>query len=467
MDYSHLGFQQFSLKASNLKYSADTIVASIRSASMKEKSGFVLNNLVTDFSMNPTGVSLENLSIKTPGSEIKRQAIISYPSLAALKNDPGKLGLDLDLKNSKIAMKDLLTFVPQLRNQTTSLSPDATIFVDATITGKVNDMNFHKLVLKGLSATDINANGVVNGLPDAEAFMQISTSINFKLPKATYLHSFHRTRCLIIFLFPTAVSANGKIKGGMKNLYANLSINSSSGNAAIDGTLQNITDKNKATYDVVLHTSNLQLGSIMQNPKLGPATGDFKVKGTGFDPQTANATFKSMISNITLNNYNYHNIQAHGSIANKNYRIDATVSDPNLAANVDANGNFSGKYPTLHLQSTIDSIKTLPLHLTKQKNIYHGDIAADFSNLDPDHLDGNLKVTHSILVTDSNRITIDSIGLTATNSGVNEQIRLKTNFLNASIDGQYKLTQLANVFQQSIDPYYSLLSERYSECCTL
>ena len=70
----------------------------------------------------------------------------------------------------------------------------------------------------------------------------------------------------------------------------------------------------------------------------------------------------------------------------------------------------------MHLQSTIDSIKTLPLNLTTKRNIYHGDITADFSNLDPDHLDGNLKVTHSILVTDSNRITIDSLTLTAANS---------------------------------------------------
>ncbi len=456
MDYSHLGLHKLSLKASNVEYSTDTMKLSIQSASMKEKSGFVLNNLTTDFLMVPTGVSLDNLLIETPGSEIKRKAIISYPSLTALKNDPGTLGLDLDLQNSKIAMKDLWTFVPQLRNQTSSFSPNSTIFVDANITGKVNDMNFQHLLLRGLSATDINVNGVVSGLPNANSIYANLNINKFQTSKRDILAFLPANTLPQNISLPAALSANGKIKGGMQNLYANLSVNTSSGNAAIDGTIKNITDKNKAAYDLVLHTGKLQLGSIMQNPKLGAMTADFKVKGTGYDPQTANAVFNAVISSITLNNYNYHNLQAHGNIADKNYKINATVDDPNLTAVVDANGNFTGKYPTLHLRSTIDSIKTLPLNFTTQRNIYHGDIAADFTNLDPDHLDGNLQVTHSILVTDSNRITIDSLSLVASNSGANESLVLNSDFLNASIIGKYKLTQLGDIIQKSVQPYYAL-----------
>ena len=123
----------------------------------KDQSGFILNNLTADFAMNPTGVSLQNLLVETPGSEIKKSAVITYPSLAALQKDPGVLGLDIDLQNSKISMKDLQTFLPALSAQATPLSPNSTLYVDARITGKVNDLNFQKLILKGLSATDINA----------------------------------------------------------------------------------------------------------------------------------------------------------------------------------------------------------------------------------------------------------------------------------------------------------------------
>ncbi|MGN6601560.1 MAG: translocation/assembly module TamB domain-containing protein [Ginsengibacter sp.] len=456
MDYSHLGITDLSLKASHVEYSLDTMKASIQSGSMKEKSGFVLDNLTTDFSMNPTGVALENLSLKTPGSDVQRRAIISYPSLTELKKDPGTLGLNLDLRNSKISMKDLWTFVPQLKDQTSSLSPNAELFVDAIITGKVNNMNLQHVVLKGLSTTDINVDGVLSGLPNANAIYADLNIHKFQTAKRDIIAFIPPNTLPSNISLPTALSANGKIKGGIKDLYTNLSIQSSSGNAAIDGTLQDISDKNKATYDVVLHTEKLQLGSIMQNPQLGSLTADFKVKGQGYDPQTANATFNSVVSNLTYNNYNYHNIQAHGNIAAKKYKINATVYDPNLTASVDANGIFSGKYPTLDLNAKIDSIKTKPLNLSAQKNIYHGDIAASFSNINPDSLNGHLLVTHSILVNDSNRVTIDSILLNASNSGANENIVLRSDVVNASINGKYKLTQLGDVFYQSISPYYSL-----------
>jgi hypothetical protein len=205
-----------------------------------------------------------------------------------------------------------------------------------------------------------------------------------------------------------------------------------------------------------LRTTALQLGSIMKNPKLGAVTADLKVKGTGYDPKTANATFSAVIPAIGLNNYNYHNIQAHGNLAHKNYTINATVADTNLTAHIDGSGNFSGKFPTLVLKSTIDSIKTLPLHLTTKRVIYHGNINADFSNLDPDQLRGNLFVTHSILVTDSNRITLDSLAVLASASGDTANIDIKSDLLNASIKGKYKLTQLGDVFQRSIQPYYAL-----------
>ncbi|MEO8823242.1 MAG: translocation/assembly module TamB domain-containing protein [Ginsengibacter sp.] len=460
MDYSHLGITGLSIKGSNIEYSTDTILASIQSGSMKEKSGFVLNNLVTDFSMNPTGVSLKNLLIQTPGSDIKNEAVISYPSLVALSNDPGKLGLNINLQNSKIAIKDLLTFVPQLKSQTASMAADATIFVDTKITGQVNNMNFQRLILKGLSATDINVNGVVRGLPNPDALYTDLNINKFQTSGRDIISLLPPNTLPQNISIPTALSASGKIKGGMKDLYANLSIKSSSGNAAVDGSLQNITDKIKAKYDLVLHTNGLQLGSIMKNPKLGAMTGNFKVKGSGLDPKTANATFSAVIPTIVLNDYNYHHIQVNGNLANENYTIIATVSDPNLTARIDGAGNFSGEYPTLKLKSTIDSIKTLALNLTSQRIIYHGKIDADFSNLDPDHLEGNLNITHSILVTDSNRITLDSLSLIASGAAESENISIKSDFLNISVKGKYKLTQLGDIFQQVIQPYYALSGTR-------
>ncbi len=460
MDYVHLYLQDISIKASDLQYSLDTTIVSIQSASLKEKSGLLLNNLTADFSMNPTGVSLQNLLIETPGSEIKRSAVISYPSLDALKKDPGMLGLDIDLVDSKIAMKDLLTFVPMLNTPSNNISPNSTLYVDAKITGRINDLNFQRLILRGLTSTNINLSGELKGLPDPKKFYADLNIRKFQSSKKDISALLPPNTLPSNITVPETFSASGRVKGGMNNLYTDVVINTSLGGAKVKGTLVNITDKDKATYDLVVIARNLELGKLMQNPQLGNLNADIKVKGHGFKPETANATFNGTIANVTLNKYNYRNIHLDGNIANKNYSVNASVHDPNLEAVIAASGEFLQKYPSVHIKATIDSIKTQPLGFTPQPVIYHGQIEGDFTNVDPDNLAGNLFVTHSVLVNNGQRITIDSLEVSADNSPANHSISLKSDFLSASIKGEYTLTQLADVFQQAIDPYFSLTAKR-------
>ncbi len=460
MDYLHLHLQDISLKATGLEYSLDTTIVSVESASLKEQSGFVLNNLSTDFAMTPTSISLQDLLLETPGSEVKRSAAISYPSLEALQKDPGVLGLDIDLENSKIAMKDLLNLVPVLSAQSTNIPSNATLYVDARITGRVNDLHLQRAILRGLTATNINVSGVIKGLPDPnklyadlniQKFQSGRNDITSLLPPNTLPPNVN---------IPESFSASGIVKGGMNNLYTDVTVNSTSGGAKIKGTLVNITDQNKAKYDLALNARNLDLGKLMQNPQLGLVTGDIVAKGNGYNPETANATFNGTIANVTLNSYSYRNIKADGNIANKKYHVTASVHDPNLETNIVASGEFLEKFPSVHIKATIDSINTKPLGFTPQPVKYHGQIDGDFTNIDPDNLAGNLLVTHSILVNDGQRITLDSLEVIADNTAGGKSLSLKSDFASATIKGQYTLTQLADVFQQSIDPYFALTATR-------
>jgi hypothetical protein len=459
MDFSHLDIKNFALNISSLNYSSDSILASVKSASMQEKSGFILNDLTTDFSMVPSGVALQNLLIQTPGSEIKKSIEISYPSLDAIKKNMGLLGLDIDLENTKVAVKDIETFMPSMKSKMSSLPPNSSLYVDTRITGKVSDLNLQKLILRGLTATDINVSGRITGLPDSKKLNTDLRINKLQTSKQDILAFVPQKSLPKSISLPERLAASGKVSGGINDLYMNVAINTSSGNAKVNGTLKNITNKYKANYNVVLNATGLQLGTIMKNPKLGVLTGNFIVKGNGYDPKTANATFNAVIPVVTYNNYTYHGLKAAGSIANQLYKINASSADPNLHLTLTANGSFSGKYPTANFAATIDSIKTLPLHFTTTKMIYHGDIAGNFTNFNPDSLAGNLVVTHSILVNDSQRITLDSAQIIARNSP-NQSLSVKTDFLSASITGTYKLTQLADVFKQAINPYFSLGSKK-------
>ena len=368
------------------------------------------------------------------------------------------LGLDIDLENSKLAMKDMLTLVPALAAQMGNIPPSSTLYIDARITGTVNNLNLQKGEISGLTATNINVSGVIRGLPDPNKLYTDLEIKKFQSSRNDIMSLVPPNTLPSNITLPESFSAFGKVKGGMNDLYTDLTLNSTLGGAQVKGTLVNITDQKNAKYDLALKARNLDLGRLMQNPQLGMVTGDIAAKGHGFDPQTANASFNGAIANVTLNKYNYHNIKLDGNIADKNYDITAIIHDPNLEANVAASGEFLQKFPSVHLKATIDSINMQPLGFTPQPVKYHGDIDGDFTNVDPDNLAGNLLVTHSILVNNGQRITLDSLEVLADNSPGNKSIALKSDFASATIKGQYTVTQLADVFQQSIDPYFALTS---------
>ncbi len=456
MDYGHLDLRDVNMKATNFLFNTDTIYASIKSGSLKEKSGFVLNELTTDLFYTATGTTLTNLYLKTPGTLLQNKAVIRYPSLDELVKNPGVLYMELNFVKSHLLIKDLLTFAPILRDQPAFSNPSATWLLDGRVNGRLDNLHLENVQIKE-HETSLYATGTISGLPDPK---KISADLNIPYFNSTRrdIEAFLPKNTLPKnFTLPDNISASGRIKGNIDDVATDISVKTSLGSANVKGTLKKFSDAKKASYDLAINASSLNIGKITGQPdNIGMVSTNFVIKGTGYDPATANARVSGVITSAEINKYTYHNVKIDGTIANKNYTAVGSIHDPNIDLSFDASGSINGKYPSLNLTADIDSIKTLPLHLGSQDIVYHGKISAEFTNIDPDNLAGNLIVTRSILVNNGQRMQFDSLQIIATSDGNNHHMVIKSDFLNIALQGRYKLTQLADVVQQAIDPYFSM-----------
>jgi Uncharacterized protein conserved in bacteria len=459
MDYGHLDIRDINFTAQNVRYNSDTLYGRITSANLNEKSGFVLNEFTGDFFYTDKETSLQNFYIKTPGSVLRNKAVISYPSLEQLVANPAVLNMDLDIQSSHVLVKDIITFAPMLRSLPAFAHPSQTVLLNGKIKGRMNDLHFYDFRLQGLGETTLFVSGSVSGLPDPNKFAADLDIKYLKTTKGDILSFLPKNTLPSNITLPESISATGKIKGNMQKLYADVSIASSLGSTKIKGTIGNMTNPKTVSYDLTASASNLNVGTLIQNPNIGIFNGNIKAHGKGFDPATANATFNGTLTSLIYNQYNYKNIRLQGTIANKIFSISAAIHDPNIDLTVTANGAFETKYPSIHFIANVDSIKTQPLHFTTQNVIYHGNIAGDLTNTDPDHLAGNVLITNSILVNEKERVKLDSIRLIAEDVNGMETITINSSFATATLTGQYKLTQLADVFQQTISPYFSMGSK--------
>jgi hypothetical protein len=87
--------------------------------------------------------------------------------------------------------------------------------------------------------------------------------------------------------------------------------------------------------------------------------------------------------------------------------------------------------------------------------IIRGKIAGEASDITADNLNANILVTQALLVSDSNRLALDTIQLLSGKNDTANYIRLNSSIVNASITGKYRLADLGYIIQNSIQPYFN------------
>ncbi len=259
---------------------------------------------------------------------------------------------------------------------------------------------------------------------------------------------------------PEKLNVSGQLNGDMKNLVTDLVLKTSSGNASVKGSFKNLTDSNNIGYDATVATTNLDLGYILKDDSTyGPVSLQVKAVGHGMNPKTANANIDGTIQSAIYKKYNYKNAKIKASLSNHIAKADLSVNDPNISITFTGSADLSTKYPAINIHSKIDSIKTKELHFTTDEIAYSGAIDADFTVSDPDHLHGNLLIENSVLLIKTQRIKLDTIKLSAGETDTGQFLRLYADVIDAELHGKYKLTEMGNVFQRLIEPYFSTSSK--------
>jgi hypothetical protein len=456
IDYKHLDLNKFNFKAEKLYYGNDTISGNIKTLTINEKSGLQIQALKTDFFYGPKNASLDNLYLKTPQTLVQDKVKASYKSLESLQKDLGNLAVDANLKQSKIGFKDILLFVPDLQKTNPFKSnPNAILYVDSRVSGKVKDLNISKFEMSGIGATKVSLSGKIKGLPDAQKayydlnIKKISSTakdINMFVPAGTIPKNIQ---------LPSQLNLQGNFKGSVQNFKTKLALNSSFGNAKVDALFdQRIKKKEK--YDAEVSLQDFDLGRLIKNDSIGKITLKAKVKGNGLDPKTANAVIDGLVEKAVFNRYAYKDLALKGNIENGSFAVKSGMKDPNLNFDLTASGDTKDKYPTVKLKLNLDiaDLEKLNLHAGPMK--LRGNVDADITNSNPDYLNGKVFLSNVQILQDKEPIVLDSVRVIALSDNTRNNIKVSSQFLKAEVDGKYKLTTLVAAMKKSLSKYIDL-----------
>lgn len=454
MDYAHLKADSLTLHVQDFILSTDSTGGVITRGSMKEQSGFRLDALQGNVLYAHNQAYLKDLYLKTPGTELQRNVVLEYASYEALVNNFPKTVMDIELTNSRVQVKDILIFAPQLRTHRAFGNPNAVWRLNIEGSGNMDRLHFNNLQFDGLHNTQLDASGTLAGLTNPNAAGGTFTIRKLHTTQ-TDLSLFTGQRLSTPDMtLPESFDITGTASGNAANLAANLTLYTSAGAVALNGRFTNLTKPTAATYNANIRTGSLQLNEIMRSIPIGPVTANLNISGSGFTPDAMNARVKGVVNAISYNRYTYRNINLDGTLRKNTFNMDADIRDPNIDLTAAVSGNLSKS--SFKLDGFVDSIKTQQLGFTTQPLVFRGQINADVASVTPDYLDADVMITKGLLVSGDIRQPLDTLRLVSGHSDTAQYLSLTSNIANVSVEGQYRLSELGAIIQNNINPYFTI-----------
>lgn len=455
-DYGNIGITGLEGELTDLSYSPDTIRGRVSGLKAADHSGFVLNRLQADFVYTNQGAELDDLYAETPHTLIRDYIRIRYPALETITEQLDKIELTADIKESHLGMEDVLHFVPDLDTMEVMKPLWAhTFYVNTEIDGRLGDLRIPNLEITTLDKTRIVADATMKGLPDIDKFTIDLNLHEFTTGKGDLDRLIAKSMLPDSINLPEDIQLAGTFNGGLNGFQTDMQLRTTMGNASVDADYGVNGQTKDTTYNAQVSIQDIDIGKLMKmDSVLGKLSFVAHAKGTGLDPATAIADIQGKLVRLEAMGYEYSNIGIAATAKSGDISATVTSDDPNIRFNLDAHADMRGQYPKANVNLMVDSINLKNLNLMNDELRYHGRLVADLETADIDHLNGTIDIVNSSIAYNNERYTLDTVRLRAVARDSSNLLQLRSEFLNAHMIGNYKLSELSTSLQDIIAVYY-------------
>ncbi|MBV9986255.1 MAG: translocation/assembly module TamB domain-containing protein [Chitinophagaceae bacterium] len=452
-DPYHLGVKKVNATADHIDYTGPKMNAAISFLSGIDKSGLVVDTLRGHFQISDSLVNVSDLLLKTPRSYIDA-AVYVYP-YSLLPGSRADVHNRIQLRNNVISKADLALMFPDIVNTYRSaLSGVSTIYITADADGSAHRMVFHHL------NAHTNRNDI---LIDASGIVENATTKN-NLRFDAHINQLNINRSVIAGLMdartrrqvqlPPALAIRGDVKGTMTELNNDLTATSAYGLATIKGTVRNYMSPKKLGYNVRVIARNLETGKwVRQDSIFGKINGTVSLKGSGTDYQTAILQAGADLASFRILKHTYTDLHLNLAGQRGNYAVKGNTGDPLLRTSFDADLALGGKYPAGKGYINIQNANPFALGLYPDSGSIATLARFDIHSLDPDALNAWLRLDSTVLTKGGKAYRMDTLVARGYRDSGKTFITLASSAVDGSLVGNYRYTELGDIFQNALAKY--------------
>ncbi len=361
-----LDFEDLNINATNFLISGSDVSARINTLAFKDSRGVVVKNLMTNFSYTLTDMTFDNLNIKTPNSELKGDLKFSYKR-EDLQFFEDRVLVSANFKDSNVLLNELNMFYDEFgNNQYAKFSVD--------LSGTLNDLQTTNLRLNTSRNTKVYGDIKFKNLFSKEE-NDFYMDGKFNNLSSTYKDLTALLPNVLGQAIPSSFDRLGKFRIiGQSQITAstiNADIEIDTDLGFVDSKLEitKINDIDNSSYKGNIIFEEFDLGTLIEDPKVGKTSLDLNVNGTGFVAETIDTQVEGDVFDIIYNNYNYKRIKVAGNVKNKIFDGNLIANDKNLQLNFNGLVDFSGSIKKYDFTANVDYANLKELNFIKNDSI--------------------------------------------------------------------------------------------------
>ena len=311
----------------NFEMDGDNLKVPVKHLSGKERSGLQVKDASGTVDKNKNGLDLNNMKLKTKGSDIKLDAHVDQDMLDGKPN--GKATIDTD---SKIDLNEVEKLVPEARKALKDIPHNKPVKIKAKARGNQKRLDVHSLDADVPGVGRVKGKGTIYNPTDMDRMKaDLDTEVDLRDPSVL-----NKMLGLDGVKLPP-MKMSGKInKEGCKWVARNLRVSTGGGTMRGDG-YYDVCNEN---YDVDASFNNFPVKSFLPDYDVRNLTGSVNARGHGFDFTDCGSTWTDANVNLASVRYNgthYGNIKARGKL--RGGYADVYASSANKGCDFDANAH--------------------------------------------------------------------------------------------------------------------------------
>lgn len=459
VDFAHLDVTKINVDLTRFVFKDRQFSGNLNQLSLQEQSGFNLQKLqAKEFVVSDHLTELKGFLLQTPnrkatkGTKLTNYLSMKYQSYRDFKQFKDKVFIKLNLKDSQVAIQDVLFFAKKLKQKKfIHQYQNHVIDVSGKFFGNINNPRAKNL---NISLGNISMIGKVrlSDLNDKEHLSinldvdRLHTSIpNLKLllPNIKLPNNINTLGDLVF---------KGSFSGFLNQFVAYGMLHTDIGDIDADMNLNISNGPDNATYSGKIVFKDFDLSQWFHNDKLGPISVSTSVAdGGGIRLNTAHAILNAQVNNFVFKGYEYKDIVLKGKLE-KNFFDGALKSnDPNVNFNFLGTIDFTDSIAKYKFSSKVQALDLYKLHLSQKPLKMAGNLDLDLKGKIIKELTGDLKITNLVMHNSDETFKLDSAFITAKLDDPKHQfIQIKSSILDAKLQGVFDLPSLPRAIKSTI-----------------